>query len=77
MRLNRKEFVAAIWYNEADSGLDELFEYEDSHCSCNGFTFNPQSVTREYLEQRAARHRGFYEAGLLDAVKTFLGHTTA
>lgn len=30
----------------------DLFEYEDSHCSCNEFEFNPQPVTLEYILKR-------------------------
>lgn len=32
----------------------QLHEYEDSHCSCDGFNLNPQPVTAEYLKHRAA-----------------------
>jgi hypothetical protein len=28
------------------------FEYGDSHCSCNGYEFNPQPVTKTYLNKR-------------------------
>jgi hypothetical protein len=31
----------------------ELFEYSDSHCSCGGFKFNPQPVTKEYIKTMA------------------------
>lgn len=37
----------------------QLFEYEDSHCSCNGFGFNPMPVTPEYVKHRANSEKSY------------------
>lgn len=44
---------------------EQLFEYEGSHCSCNGFEFDPSPVTPEYVRERM-KAKSYY---LTDALK--------
>lgn len=54
----------------------QLYEYEDSHCSCAGFELDPKPVTKAYLASRPCpSHYGRPDpeefAQLIARIKTF------